>query len=114
MYINGFLDNSTGSGQSSKASSGLLTIDTRTGSSNYTDAIYEDFRIYDRVLSDSEIQTIYSCKGKDCIFLDLLHRWLMIEGSPGVSISGASIVKDHVGELNCTPYNSPVWDENNN
>jgi hypothetical protein len=40
--------------------------------------ILDDLRFYDRVLTDSEIQTIYSCRGSDSITYGLQARWLFI------------------------------------
>jgi hypothetical protein len=57
------------------------------------DGTIEDVRIYDRALSDAELQCILNGKGHDGIVFGLLHRWTLDEGAEGVSM-GASTAKD--------------------
>ena len=56
---------------------------------------FEDCRIYNRQLSDAEIQTIYACKGHDGIAYGLAGRWTMIEGYDNQRVTlDATIIKD--------------------
>lgn len=72
----------------------------------------DDARIYNRILSPSEIQTIYASRGVDGIVDSLVGRWLMNEASPGTVASGAGTVKDHSGQGNDgEPKNSPSYIE---
>lgn len=113
IYLNGSLDNSVGSGQTSTAASATFTLGTRTGSGNYANVSLEDVRIYNRVLSAAEISTIYACRGTDGIVNGLLNRWLLNENSQGTAASGAGILKDLTGNNNLTPSNSPTWEYSN-
>jgi hypothetical protein len=48
----------------------------------------DDLRFYNRVLTDSEIQTIYACRGSDSIVQGLQARWLFI--GPENKVMGTS------------------------
>lgn len=70
----------------------------------------DDFRMYSRSLSAAEIQTIYTCAGRDGIVNDLQGRWTMIEQSPGSTAGGTGSVKDIAyGKANGTATNSPTY-----
>lgn len=73
------------------------------------DGIIEDFRIYNRTLSQAEVTTIYNARGIDNIYHGLLHRWLLCEEAPGVEASGSNTVKDMVGQNHGTPQLTPVY-----
>jgi len=74
------------------------------------DGNIEDVRLYNRILSAAEIQTIYVSKGIDGIFNGLVGRWVRDEGAPGVTASGASTNKDLSENGNHgTPTSSPVY-----
>jgi hypothetical protein len=57
----------------------------------------EDLRIYNRVLSSAELETIYNCKGSDAIYYGLTGRFLMSEKENGFICVGGEIVKDYAG-----------------
>jgi hypothetical protein len=73
------------------------------------DGYVEDCRIYTRALSQAEIQTIHTARGKDVIVYGLQHRWLLNEGYDGQTASGAGLNKDLTGRVNGTPAASPVF-----
>lgn len=75
------------------------------------DGTMEDVRVYDRLLMDNEIATIYTCRGADGIVHGLVSRWKMLEGYPTQVVSGAGVVKDRSSGYDGTPTNSPVWAE---
>lgn len=54
----------------------------------------EDPRLYNRILSAAEIQTIYNIEGADGIVDDLLLRYLMVAGRDGVTITDPTILQD--------------------
>lgn len=55
----------------------------------------EDIRIYDRALSDNEVNSIYSLKGRDRVINGLVARITMSEDAPGVTMaSSTNYVKD--------------------
>ena len=88
-----------------------LSIGNRHGAAanQCTNGILDDVRVYNRVLSANEIQTIYACGGCDTIVYGLQNRWLLNEGADGVAASGAGIIKDMCGVTTGTPVSSPVW-----
>ena len=57
----------------------------------------DDCRIYNRALSADEIKTIYLSRGTDRITYGLVGRWPMLEGAPGVAMSGTDTVIDYSG-----------------
>ena len=68
-----------------------------------------DVRIYTRVLSSAEFQTIYTAKGTDNIVNGLMARWPLSEGSPGANVTGAGTIKDISGnKYNGTYSGSPA------
>jgi len=79
-------------------------------SSNVIDGTLSDIRMYNRILSAAEIQTIYNCMGHDTIVDGLVARWLMNEASPGTGASGSGVVKD-CGPFgnHGTPNDSPLY-----
>jgi len=79
IYLNGNLDNS-GTKTYSAASSNPFSLGVRTGTVNYFTGILDDVRIYNRVLSAGEVQTIYASRGIDNIVNGRIHRWLLDEG----------------------------------
>jgi len=80
IYINGSLDNS-GSNTYNDPGSDLLSIGARTGATSQRFiGILDDVRIYNRVLTAGEVQTIYASRGIDNIVNGRIHRWLLDEG----------------------------------
>jgi hypothetical protein len=71
----------------------------------------DDIRIYNRVLSTNEIQTIYNLRGNDHIVSGLIFRWTFMEGASGTVISGAGTIRDVSGNAhhNTLVYGSPKW-----
>lgn len=67
-------------------------------------------RLYNRALTPEEILTIYNSRGHDGIVDSLVGRWMMNEGAPGDTASGAGVIKD-VGPngLHGTPTNTPIY-----
>lgn len=109
IFINGALDKTDSGGTGSPGAAPLI-IGRRSNATSYLDAYVEDVRIYNRVLSLAEAQTIYACKGDDNIVYGLLHRYLLNEGSQGAVASGTGVLKDvGITGNNMTPTNSPVY-----
>lgn len=110
IYINGELD-ATASINDGTPSSNILEIGhTADATGEYWDGYIEDLRVYNRVLSEAEIKTIYACKGTDGIKLGLLHRYPINEKSINAIADGTGVVKDWgSNSLNMTPNNSPTY-----
>lgn len=94
IFINGELDNS-GTDNDGSAPTAALEIASRPGVSEFLDGYLEDFRIYDRVLSLAEVQTMYACKGIDNITYGLIHRYLLNELPQDTRTVSATAVKDY-------------------
>lgn len=76
------------------------------------EGLLEDVRLYDRGLSQAEIETMFALRGIDGIVHGLLHRWTMREVAPGVVASGAGSTKDlGPSQFNGTPTNGPIGAE---
>lgn len=57
---------------------------TDSGQTYRFNGILDDARIYDRVLTQAEISTIFGSRGCDKILYGLVGRWRMFEKNPGV------------------------------
>lgn len=67
----------------------------------------DDFRIYERILTQKEIETIYTCRGTDGIIANISHWWPLDDGVEGATVSSLT---DIVGGLNLTSVtNTPVF-----
>jgi hypothetical protein len=102
-WLNGTLINN-GTGHTVIPVANTLTIGNRTGSAA-SDRYYgyiDDLRIYQRWISDNEIEDIYGSRGCDFNVNGLLNRWLFLDNAPTVVVSGAGSVKDFMGNLNCS------------
>lgn len=109
IYVNGVLE---GSGTSADNPTGTtLSLGNRSGApaNQCANGVMEDIRVYTRVLTATEIETIYACRGSDNIVFGLQNRWLLNEGAEGATAAGAGIIKDMAGGTTGTPVNSPVW-----
>lgn len=72
--------------------------------------IADDIRVYDRELSAAEIATIFATRGTDGIVKGLVGRWIMNEGAPGTTASGANTVKDLSSSDNDSePLNGTIY-----
>jgi hypothetical protein len=69
--------------------------------------VLDDLRFYDRALTDTEIQTIYACKGSDSILYGLQAKWLFIGPEDGV-ITG-SVTELSNNEFVGTAVNNPTY-----
>jgi alpha-tubulin suppressor-like RCC1 family protein len=109
IYINGILDNSDSAGNGATGAA-VLYIGMKEDSTLYFDGYLEDIRIYNRVLSLQEIQTIYACPGMDNIVYGLLNRFMLNESHQGATAGGAGFIKDcGSSQINMTPANSPEY-----
>jgi len=79
------------------------------GTSELFDGRIDDARMYGRLLSVAEIETIYATRGVDGITNGLQHRFLLNEAAPGVVVT--TLV--NIGPLrnNGTPGGSPTYAE---
>lgn len=66
-------------------SSTYLEIGGSRGINEFMEGAMEDFRIYNRVLSQAEIETIATCDGTDGILEGLEYWWPLNDNTPGAS-----------------------------
>ena len=80
------------------------------------DGLLDDFRVYNRALSDAEIQTLYTTQGSDRIVEGLLVRYAFRDFAVGTSLATTSdAVRDwgNTGGRHATRTgtNAPVYRE---
>jgi len=113
-YLDGAFVTS-GSGYNDNPSSGILSLNSRAGSGELVSEFY-DVRIYNRVLSAAEIQTMFNARGADGICDGMLHRWKLDELAPGATLGtngakdeGSSQIPFTTGAATATyVYNAPI------
>ena len=94
---------------SDDSSNSMLLGGTVDGSRTFN-GIQEDLRIYNRILTVSEIQLIYHSIGVDSILQDLVARWPFVGLGPGTAAT--SSISDLSGNsLHGTPVNSPFFQQ---
>jgi hypothetical protein len=105
----------SGSGYDSSPGSGTVSLNSRAGSDPLESEFY-DVRIYNRVLSAAEIQTMFNARGADGICDGMLHRWKLDELAPGSTLGtngakdeGSSQIPFTSGSATATyVYNAPI------
>lgn len=98
MYINGqsvsVVEDSTPSGTRISDATQLCVLGNHSDASRTFDGWLADPRLYNRILSAEEIQTIYESRGNDGIVDDLVCRPALNEQAPGTTTSTDGVVKD--------------------
>lgn len=83
-------------------------IGSRPNGTQGMDGFIEDFRLYNRRMSQAEIQTIVAAKGKDAINEGLLHRYPLSDGAPpGLLVTTACIA--NAERIMGTPLGTPTF-----
>lgn len=114
LYLDGALVSTVTSstGPKTTACTTFGRQDDTGGTPNYYTGLVDDLRLYDRLLSDAEVQAIYAARGTDGDVTGLRSRWTLREAAPGVVAAGAGQQRDvAVDGNNGTPTNSPVYQE---
>lgn len=75
---------------------------------NYLNAQLEDIRMYNRILSLEEIQTIYQSQGVDSIIDGLIQRWDFVSGGAPASNVTTEYSLVSAG-VNLSPTNNPTY-----
>lgn len=87
-----------------------VSIGGRPDPNGNVNGLIADVRFYDRNLSANEMQTIFAACGRDKIYDGLISRYLLNEGAPGVTVSGANSVKDlGINANHGSPLGSPTY-----
>lgn len=92
FWLNGVLDASAAHVGSLFASTGLFAIGGQHGGGNTCDADHADVRVYSRILSPEEMQTIVAAQGHDGIVNGLELRTQLNEGALGILTSAVNPV----------------------
>jgi hypothetical protein len=113
IYVNGVQENSLALGGWTGNSSNTIAGGSGIGSgpdhssSTMTDAIFDDIRVYQRVLTANEIRNIASGKGRDSVVNGMFERWKLMGGAIGSIIGTAASIGSNQGGAVAT--NSPVY-----
>jgi hypothetical protein len=79
----------------------------------HLDGYMEDMRIYNRVLTPNEIQTIYALCGNDGIHYGLVARWQCMEGYEGQAVTTLMDSSPNAAANNSTSIiGSPLYSTN--
>lgn len=85
------------------AQNGLLRIGVAPGGATQGwNGVIEDFRVYDRVMTQAEIQTIFACKGTDGFTQDIDLRFRMNEGVDAAAVASL------INQTEVAPANTPT------
>lgn len=108
LYINGSLNNTSTNTPQSGTLNQIWTNGYTTGGSaeTGTDFGLTDYRIYNRVLSSLEVETIYTVQGADQIINGLVGRWQFFEGPPGGNVVSAVDISGSGYDLSPTGTNT--------
>lgn len=113
IYVNGVQENSVTvagwTGNSSNTASLGAQMACRTAGDNATeiDAILDDPRVYNRVLTANEIQDIASARGRDAVVNGMVERWKLMDNSTGSAITTARSIGSNQG--GAVAANSPLY-----
>lgn len=108
-WLDGVLDATSVDSGGLFASSANLSIGGQEAGGNASDTEHADIRIYNRILSAEEMETIYAARGHDGIVDGLVFRALGREGAIAALVSAANprdIGPDQIGFD--AGYGSPV------
>lgn len=101
FWLNGILDAGPGNQPGGLHPSVLdLAISGQAGGGDPVDASTADARVYNRILTPAEWQTIFASQGKDSIVEGLLFRALLNDREPGILVSAKNpidIGPDQIG-----------------
>ena len=111
IYVNGVLEG-TATVSAASPAAGTMTIGNSTGEADSlgVNADMGDVRIYNRVLTDGEIRSIYHARGSDGMNGGLVLRLPLKEAAPSAVPVGVGFVKDvSPNKNNYSPTGSPVY-----
>lgn len=103
-YLNGVAD---GSPVPTVTAHTLTAIGDDVGSESFN-GLVDDVRVYNRILTVNEIESLYKSRGRLNITDGLVAWWRLDEHNAGEVAAGATI-PDSAGANTMTANNSPVW-----
>lgn len=114
MFVNGqsvtVTENTTPAGSYQSDAPYDMRIGQFSGGTNRTfDGAIWDVRMYDRILADDEIASVWNSDSRDGNLDDIAAWWPLDEGPPDTAASGVDAVHDYVGGHHGTPGNNPQW-----
>lgn len=107
VYING-VSEATGSTANATGVSTTCMVGTSNGRPAGTLGDLEDVRMYDRILTANEIETIYNARGSDKIVSGLLNRWRLTDLAEGVTVA-SNVIDLSDTKNNLVQTGSPVY-----
>lgn len=117
VFINGVLNNTTAiagwvaNNSNLTTSNNAIGFNIGTATQPYGGNV-QDLRVYNRALSDTEINDIYLARGRDSNFLGLFNRWNLIERFPGAAVTATSVKDSDIGQLDQSIVNNvPTYAE---
>lgn len=106
IYFDGVLDTSASGGTATSPSNTFTSIGRLTAATPvYLDGLVDDVRIYNRVLTATEVAIMYAQRGADPIIDGLVTRYKLDDGAPGTTVSTAEdeMGNNHVTSVGGTP-----------
>lgn len=108
IYLNGILENSNAIGAIDTVVNQFQIGETLSWPGQGFIGILDDIRIYDRALSASEIQTIYSCRSSDTITYGLQARWMFVGPESKRMVSSSAISINNVKNISSSSSGSSI------
>ena len=97
VYANGFLEGSQIITLNTSDTSGMyIGIWDQVSAIDFFDGEIADVRVYDRALSQEEIQSMYLARGNDKIVNNLQARWLLTDGIIGSSVASTFVADTEI------------------
>lgn len=111
VFINGVQDNTAGGLVApSNSSNNLFIGQNPVDPARPYGGVLQDVRFYNTAVSAARIAGIYGKMGTDKDFDGMQSRWLLNEGAPGVTATGAVIIDSGLGDITGTTTGSPTWE----
>jgi hypothetical protein len=107
IFLNGVDDTASCNAKPLTSNGDAMTWGANTLGTERINAIFDDMRIYDRIVQDDEWKIISDEKGADNITNGLLRRFIANENSDGQAASSLTDISPQ--GVNATPVNSPIY-----
>jgi hypothetical protein len=108
LVASGALSGTFGATQTANTNSQSASIGCRANSTQGPNALIDDFRLYNRRLSQNEVSTIFAGRGKDSILEGLLHRYPLNDGAPPDAVASCVCIAN-AERIVGTPLGSPTF-----
>lgn len=113
IFIDGVSRGTGSPGFPSSNTSAPFTLWGRNGTSSSPAGTMDDVRVYNRVLSQNEIESLYGSRSRLLILDGIVGWWKLDDGVEGGTISGATVRDSSGNVLTGTASGSPTWGASN-